>query len=160
MTWALSIENDLQTLRALYSAFNSSIASIARVPGISWSITMEPLPRVFLQASASQGGNVLGVPTSPQGNGLVLVDSSFTWKNANDTAIVRKAGLKLLHDIIKSAKRLGTYKPWVDVNHADFSQDPMSSYGPANRAFLQDMSRKYDPTQVFQKQVPGGFKVF
>lgn len=152
--------NDLQTLHALYSAFNSSITSIKDVPGIRWSVTLKPLSKVFLQASASQGGNVLGFPTSPRGNALVLCDSSFTWKNENDTSVIRNAGLKLLHGIIAIAKQLGTYNAWIYVNHADFTQDPMSSYGSGNHAFLQNISRKYDPTQVFQKQVPDGFKVF
>lgn len=160
MTWALSIENDLQTLHALYDAFSSSTASIAHVPGISWSLTLEPIPQAFLLASVSQGYNVLGLPTKPCGNALVLCDSSFTWSNDNDTATVRNARTKLLNDIIESAKQLGTYNHWVDVNHADFTQDPISSFRPASRAFLQGVSRNYDPTQVFQNQVPGGFKVF
>lgn len=160
MTWALSIENDLQTLHALYDAFNASIVTIARVPGISWSVTLEPLPKAFLQASASLGGNVLGLPLNPRGNALILCESSFTWTNDNDTAAVRNSGLKLLDDIVRSAKQLGTYNAWIDVNHADFTQDPISSYGSANKAFLQAVSRTYDPNQVFQKQVPGGFKVF
>ena len=159
MTWALCIDNDLQTLYALYNAFHSSIASIAQVPGISWSVTLEPIPKAFLQASASQGGNMLGLPTSPRGNALILCESSFTWSHDNDTT-VRSAGLKLLDDIISSAKELGTYNQWIDVNHADVSQNPISSFGSANQAFLRAVSRKYDPTQVFQKAVPGGFKVF
>ena len=160
MTWAVSVENDLQTLHALYRAFDLSVASITHIAGISWSITLEPLPDLFLQASASQGGNVLGLPLSSQGNGLILCDSSFTWTNEEDTTIVRSAGLKLLNDIIKGARQFGTYNPWIDINHADFSQDPFASYGSANKAFLQAVSRRYDPAQVFRGRVPGGFKVF
>ncbi|KAL8718432.1 MAG: hypothetical protein Q9225_004431 [Loekoesia sp. 1 TL-2023] len=160
MTWALSFENDLQTLHALYNAFNSSVTSIAQVPGIVWSLTLEPLPKAFLQASSSQGGNMLGLPRNPRGNAVILCDSSFTWINDNDTAVVRGAGLKLLSDIIQSSKQLGTYINWIDLNHADFSQDPISSYGSITKAFLQSVSREYDPNQVFQKAVPGGFKVF
>lgn len=48
MTWALSIENDLQTLHALYTGFNASTVSIAYIPGISWSVTLEPLLKAFL----------------------------------------------------------------------------------------------------------------
>lgn len=159
MTWALSFENDLRTLRALYAAFNASVASIAHVAGISWSLTLEPIPKAFLRASARLGRNMLDVPTNPRGNSLVLCDSSFTWTNENDTAVVRSAGLKLLADISKSARQLGTLTRWVDVNHADYTQDPIASYGSANQAFLRDLSRRYDPTQVFQRAVPGGFKV-
>lgn len=160
MTWAVSIQNDLQTLHALYGAFNSSISSIAHVLRISWSVTLETLPKAFLQASARQGGNMLGLPLNPRGNALILCDSSFTWINDNDTAVVRNAGLKLLDDIINSAKQLGTDNRLVDVNHADVSQNPISSFGSANYASLQAVSRKYDPTQLFHKAVPGGFKVF
>ena len=160
MTWSISIANDLPTLYALYSAYNASVASIANVAGISWSVTLEPLPKAFLQASARLGGNMLGLTTNPKGNSLILVDSSFTWTDDRDTATVRRAGLKLLDDIVKSAKRLGSHNDWIDVNHADYTQDPFSSYGRENQQFLQRTSKKYDESQMFQKQVPGGFKVF
>lgn len=159
MTWAISIQNDLRTLQALHAAFNRSISSIAKVSGIGWSVTLEPLPRVFLEASSKLGGNVLGLASNATGNALVLCDSSFTWTNANDTARVRKAGLKLLDEIIRAAKKRGTQNRWVDVNHADFTQDPIASFGPENKAFLLGVSRQYDPNQIFQKQVPGGFKI-
>jgi hypothetical protein len=35
----------------------------------------------------------------------------------------------------------------------------IEGYGAANVAFLRDVSRKYDPLGVFQKLVPGGFKL-
>lgn len=140
MTWALSFENDLRTLHAVYAAFDASVASIAGVAGISWSLTLEPIPKAFLRVSARLGENMLGVPSNPRGNSLVLCDSSLSWTNENDTALVRSAGLKLLSDITQSAEQLGTLNSWVDVNHADPTQDPIASYGSANQAFLQDVS--------------------
>lgn len=35
----------------------------------------------------------------------------------------------------------------------------IESYGPENVKFLQAVSRKYDPDHVFQRLVPGGFKL-
>ena len=160
MTWSISVQNDLQLLHAIYNAFNNSIPSIANVSGISWSITLEPLPKAFLDASTKLGGNVLGLPSNPKGNSLFLIDSSFTWSNDADTTTVRKAGLKLLNDIAASAKKLGAENQWVDVNHADYTQDPISSFGLVNKGYLGVESLLYDPLQVFQKQVPGGFKIF
>lgn len=160
MTWALSFENDLQTLHALYRVFDRSTESIAGIPGVVWSLTLEPLPNLFLQASKRQGENMLNLPSSPRGNAVILCESSFTWADENDTAMIRDTGLKLLDDIVTSSKRLGTYVEWVDLNHADVSQDPITSYGSANKAFLRSISRTYDPTQIFQRMVPGGFKVF
>jgi hypothetical protein len=161
MAWSLSIENDLKTLHAIFDAFNKSTASIASVPGIAWSITLEPLPKAFLSASAKLGGNSLGLSAdSNQGKGLILIDSSFTWSNENDTQTVRTAGLKLLNDISKASKQLGSANDWVDLNHADYVQDPLSSYGIVNEALLRLVSLRYDPRQVFQYQVPGGFKLY
>jgi hypothetical protein len=48
---------------------------------------------------------------------------------------------------------------WTYLNYADKSQDPLSSYGPENIRKMKDAAAKYDPDQVFQKLVPGGFKI-
>lgn len=45
------------------------------------------------------------------------------------------------------------------LNYADKTQDPLSSYGPKNVKKMKDAARKYDPKGVFQKLVPGGFKI-
>jgi hypothetical protein len=160
MTWSLSFENDLKTLQAVFAAFNESTARVSSVADISWSITLEPLPKAFLSSSAKLGGNSLGLSDGYRGEGLVLCDSSFTWTNENDTEIVRSVGLRLLNDIRKATQQLGTDNDWVDLNHADIEQDPIRSYGFANEAFLRDVSWRYDPGQVFQRQLPGGFKIF
>jgi hypothetical protein len=39
-------------------------------------------------------------------------------------------------------------------------QDPIDSYGVTVKKELQEVSKKYDPTGMFQKQVPGGVKLF
>lgn len=49
--------------------------------------------------------------------------------------------------------------PWVYMNYADKSQQPLASYGVANVERLKNVARKYDPGQVFQKLCPGGFKI-
>jgi hypothetical protein len=160
MTWSLSFGNDLKTLQAVFAAFNRSTERISSVAGVSWSITLEPLPRAFLSSSAKLGGNSLGLSDRYRGEGLVLCDSSFTWTKENDTEIVKSAGLRLLDDISKVTHRLGTDNDWVDLNHADIEQDPIRSYGFANEAFLRDVSSRYDRGQVFQRQLPGGFKIY
>ena len=49
--------------------------------------------------------------------------------------------------------------PWVYMNYADKSQQPLASYGIANILKLKSAASKYDPGQVFQKLCPGGFKI-
>ncbi|KAI9746929.1 MAG: hypothetical protein M1835_002318, partial [Candelina submexicana] len=45
------------------------------------------------------------------------------------------------------------------LNYADTKQNPIAGYGQANVDKLVAASKKYDPAQVFQKLVPGGFKL-
>lgn len=52
--------------------------------------------------------------------------------------------------------------PFVYLNYAFDFQDPIGSYGEKNQAFLQETSKnyRYNPEGLFQKGVPGGFKLF
>ena len=59
----------------------------------------------------------------------------------------------------KVTESLGTADRFLYQNFAASSQKPFCGYGPENVRFLQEASAKYDPTGVFQKLVPGGFKV-
>jgi hypothetical protein len=45
------------------------------------------------------------------------------------------------------------------LNYCDISQDPLSTYGEDNIKQMQEVAIKYDPTGVFQRRVPGGFKI-
>ncbi len=55
--------------------------------------------------------------------------------------------------------KMGTSHPFLYLNFALSTQNPFCSYGKANVAFLRSMAKKYDPAGVFQRLVPGGFKI-
>lgn len=57
------------------------------------------------------------------------------------------------------AKKYGTYHPFLYINYASPSQNPLCGYGVDNFNFLKATAAKYDPHGVFQKLMPGGFKV-
>jgi len=44
-------------------------------------------------------------------------------------------------------------------SYLTFAQDPLKSYGAGNVAKIRAAAAKYDPKQVFQARVPGGFKI-
>ena len=64
-----------------------------------------------------------------------------------------------MNAISRYARSVGGLKDFIYLNYADRNQDPLGGYGPANVAKLKAASKKYDPGQVFQKLVPGGFKL-
>ncbi len=45
------------------------------------------------------------------------------------------------------------------MNDASYDQDVLAHYGAANLRRLRDVQARYDPDLVFQKLVPGGFKL-
>lgn len=45
------------------------------------------------------------------------------------------------------------------LNYSDISQDPLRTYGESNVKQMQKVAIKYDPTGIFQRRVPGGFKI-
>ena len=91
---------------------------------------------------------------------LAGLDLTVQWSDASDDASVNNATQCLLRQGIEYAKQENLYKKYIYLNYAIEPQDPIAGYGNENREFLRKTSRKYDPQQVFQKLVPGGFKLY
>lgn len=106
------------------------------------------------------GGNSLGLSISSREDTLIVVILSATWSDAADTATVEEAADNLLRDIRTATRKAGTLNSYIDLNHASKDQDPIAGYGSAVNERLRAVSKKYDPKQVFQRAVPGGFKIF
>ncbi|TLS25961.1 hypothetical protein PpBr36_06826 [Pyricularia pennisetigena] len=90
----------------------------------------------FRQAAAN-GGNVLGLENRSEN--LVLFLGMVAIKNF--------------------AVENGADDEFLFFNYADLSQNPLGSYGNKNIAFMEKVARKYDPNGMFQRNMPGGFKL-
>jgi hypothetical protein len=91
---------------------------------------------------------------------LVIVGVALGWVDESDDAIVTQAAQELIADIDEQAKNLGEYNDFKYLNYAENWQDPIGGYGAENVATLRKVSKAYDPKGIFQKNVPGGFKLF
>jgi hypothetical protein len=93
-------------------------------------------------------------------NNLVFLQIVFTFDGAEATDGFDE-GLKDLIDAVeKLTKAEGVYHPYKYLNFAAWFQDPLGSYGREQKQKLRQVARKYDPTGMFQTQVPGGFKLW
>ncbi|KAI0118651.1 hypothetical protein GGR51DRAFT_497199 [Nemania sp. FL0031] len=156
LTFSTSFKNSVKQLEDLWTLFIDSLSDVD-VDGISWSLTLEPIPTTLAAATAERGGNILGLDVPPEG--IILTLGSFTFAseelyNAKDSAVQ-----KLLSDIIALSKSNDVFNSWIDLNHAYRSQNPFKSYGDENYDFLKATAEKYDPNGVFQTLMPGGFKL-
>ena len=88
---------------------------------------------------------------------VVLV--SALWPNSTSNTAVQSAALDVGQRIDALASSQNRLRRFRYLNYAHPGQNPLRSYGADNFAELVEASRQYDPKGVFQKLVPGGFKL-
>ncbi|KAK3318063.1 hypothetical protein B0H66DRAFT_621733 [Apodospora peruviana] len=70
------------------------------------------------------------------------------------------ASLQLFADLRRLASEKGLLHRYVFTNYAYHRDNIMTGYGEQSLVRLKAASEKYDPEGMFQKGVPGGFKLF
>jgi len=135
----------------VHQLWNSTTDSIKNIPGIAYFI-------IFQRTPVIEPGNALGLEgldVTP----LVLCLLSVTWDRAQDDALINSVTKTVIEEIDRATKAAGLFHRFKYLNYAAPFQDPIGSYGPASKAQLQAVSKKYDPEGFFQAGVPGGFKL-
>ncbi|GKU03201.1 fad containing protein [Fusarium langsethiae] len=118
----------------------------------------QPLPTIFGQRCVEAGGNVMGVERH-QHNGILFLANVMV-RTPDQEVFARPKVKAWVRDLCEFADTIeGGNLEWTYLNYADKSQNPLGSYGPENIRKMKDAAAKYDPGQVFQKLVPGGFKI-
>lgn len=145
-------------ITATFNLWNQSVTEVQSVAGLVWALSLEPIPPIISSKSASMGGNVLGL--DPEHGALMVVLLAVSYTNFEDDDLVASTAEALFESIDSTAISLGAFDRFKYLNYAAISQDPIDSYGAQNKARLQAASRKYDPAGIFQRVVPGGFKLF
>lgn len=153
-----TFKKDLAFLKTAYSMFNATVAQIAGIRNVTWSLTFQPIPPAITAKSAAYGGNSLGL--EPADGPLVLVLLAATWSLIGDDDKVNHIARTLIDDLDQAAVAKGVFNKFKYLNYALDFQLPIDGYGLGNKVKLQSVSHKYDPHQMFQQAVPGGFKLF
>ena len=83
----------------------------------------------------------------------------MSWQGAEQDALFQQAGADLVDRIRAYAVSIGADNPYLYLDYADVTQDPLASYGAENVKKMKAAAKKYDPEGVFQNLVPGGFKI-
>ena len=106
---------------------------------------------------AVNGGNSLGL--GREDGDLVNVLLTVQWSNPADDDAINNGAKSLFSQAEAASKSLGTYNPYLYLNYAADFQNPIAGYGADSVSFLKTVNQKYDPAQLFQIQLPGGFKL-
>lgn len=118
----------------------------------------QPLPTLFARHSAKAGGNVMGLEHQRENGILFAIVAMLKTKEQEAFAYPKvKALIATLEEFVSAIE--GGWIKWKYMNYADKSQDVLASYGEENVQKMKDAAAKYDPDGVFQRLVPGGFKI-
>ena len=153
-----TFQNSAAVMKAVIDIANSTVQTLATsVPGVSYSISFQPLPQTIISKSAAAGGNALGLDATD--GDLVNVLNTISWDDVAADEAVDTAARDFIDQVTQTAQTMGKDNPYLYLNYAASWQEPIQSYGDESLAQLKAVSQQVDPHGVFQTQVPGGFKL-
>lgn len=149
------LTNDMTTF--VKDVFYNEIPSIANAAGLVPAATLQVITVPQLEAMQKNGGNPLGL--SPSSGPLLLLNMNVQWLNQADDKRILEFNNRIIARTVAYAQQHGLAEDYLYMNYASQFQDVIASYGEVNKERLEDVSKKYDPTGVFQDLVPGYFKL-
>ncbi|KAL6158145.1 hypothetical protein ACJQWK_07739 [Exserohilum turcicum] len=152
----ITFKNDAATLFAVHNASDQVYLKYNKtVKYLDWVNFYVPTARIDSTHAAAQGGNVLGLEENPED--LIVAFITPRWIDAAQDAAMYEMAREWVDAVSKAAG--ANRHRFLYQNFAAPSQKPLCGYGAKNVEFMKDVSRRYDPSQTFQKLVPGGFKI-
>ncbi|KAI0478373.1 oxidase/Diels-Alderase [Xylariaceae sp. FL0804] len=127
----------------------------AKIIGGSMTPMFQPISKSMVEASASLGATPMNLEPRAQ----LWVGINIGWTLAEDDEAIYKILTNCLEEVESYTKAQGVHSPFIFLNDAFSTQRPYPTFGGDTLEKLQAASKAYDPEGVFQKLVPGGFKV-
>jgi hypothetical protein len=153
----VTFANDADIITEVYAISQKLLEPVKATKGLKWITMFQPLPTVITSHSVARGGNVLGLDRATTNQVLFLF--FVQWDDAADDANLQQAASTLINQVSEFTQSKGKSNEFIYLNYALQNQDPLGGYGAENLAKIMVASKKYDPHGVFQKLVPGGYKI-
>ncbi|KAI5862344.1 putative FAD-binding oxidoreductase [Durotheca rogersii] len=135
---------------------SSSVEVVKQITAGFMAVTLQPVSSRAVEIGRSNnGGNALGLEAVNQ----TWLAVAAGWWFPDDDKTVHDAGGAVIEQLVEAAAAKRDHLSYLFMNDASWDQDVIASYGEANNLKLRQVQRKYDPKLVFQRLVPGGFKI-
>ncbi|KAI5370384.1 putative FAD-binding domain, PCMH-type, FAD-binding, type PCMH, subdomain 2 [Septoria linicola] len=153
----ISFAPDAEFMETFFQMADKAMRQFVSLPGFKLILNYQPAPAIQLERQGAVDS--LG-PIQTEGN-VVFIHWAVSYDQSvaeMDDAITETVQ-KLFKDANARAKQLGVYRSFIQPTYADSWQSPLEVRSKSTIKEMIATSKKYDPLQVFQKQVPGGFKL-
>ncbi|OTB20751.1 hypothetical protein K445DRAFT_92388 [Daldinia sp. EC12] len=157
----LTFRNNPQILRQvvdLHEDFVKRLSDRVDPKKFTTMVFFQPIPSYMAAIAEEQGGNMLGLE-SLGGNAVMFTGGVAVDSDDRDFGVAKAELAVFTAQVKELSKTLNGDLDFIYLNYAEANQDPLATYGAKNIQHMRDVAAKYDPTQVFQKRIPGGFKI-
>lgn len=144
-------------MESFYEKWQSTLSRVKDAEGFIFSFGFHPITKALLEASQKAGGNAMNIPPSDGPLFVVLINPA--WKQAEDDARIFAEVEGLVAKLRSLARDKGLLHRYIFTNYGYVKDDVVAGYGEESASKLRAASKKYDPEGIFQKAVPGGFKL-
>ncbi|KAI8963317.1 FAD-binding domain-containing protein [Daldinia sp. FL1419] len=150
---AASTRIDAQLYKDVYAFWREKALAVRNATGANQTFTIQPVPKNVATQGDQKGGNPMNIPKENHGWWTTIVD----WNDEKDDDLVRSVSIETSEKWKDLGDERGLSLPFTFMNDASRDQNPLRSYGADNVNKLKQISKKYDASQLFQKQQNGGF---
>ena len=153
----ISFAPNADLMEEFFQLANKAMEPYFHLPGFVLALNFQAIPTV--QSERHRGSDSLG-PIHTEGN-LIFIHWTlgFDESAADKEDTIYSAVKQLFEDANNKAKDMNAYRAYIQHTYAEQWQDPYKSRSKSTIRDLVETSQLYDPLQVFQKQVPGGYKL-
>jgi hypothetical protein len=144
-------------MSAFHDKWQETLATLNDAEGFLFAFGFQPLAKSLLEHSAAAGGNAASL--TPSDAPLFIVLLNPVWSLAADDDRITNGVTNLLAEFRRLASEKGLLHPYILTNYAYKTEDVFKGCGEESLAQLKEVSKKFDPEGIFQKGVPGGWKV-
>lgn len=160
--YVIPILADLDAMGVVVDTFFDETATLlSNVTGGVVTLAVMPISETYILANRgnSTAGDPMGIDASKAP--FVWVEQSWLYVLGSDTAYMESVMATVNDKIDENLAQLGdgVRTPYLYLNDADKGQPVFEGYNQDNVAKLQEIRNKYDPSNIYTDQMPGGFKV-
>ena len=92
-------------------------------------------------------------------NNRAVINFNMRWSNLSDSLPLRQMFKRMIERAKQSARQRNTLHRFLFLNHAFEDEDVFAGYGDENLRRLHEVRQAVDPEGVFQRLMPGYFKL-
>jgi hypothetical protein len=84
---------------------------------------------------------------------------AYRWSSTDDDERILASTKRVIDTAVQMSQDMYFDYKYIYQNYASLDQDVFAGYGEFSKRKLMEISKKYDPRQIFQKLQPGYFKL-